>query len=457
MMTTMRWRPAVVVAAVGMLASACAGSAGTDADGVAAEESVQPADGQQTEDGAGGEPASEDCPVPDAGGAQIDMLGWEFPILSAYTRELEACSEAGYQVNVQLLDSAQAKDQANLDLSSGSPNFEVIHGDNAFLSQLAAGGKLFALNDLVEQYRDEFDLDDIPEALWDMASVDGQIYGVPIVQNTMHLFYNPELLAEAGVDVPETYEDVVEACPELKAAGYSVPFTINLHADWAWTIEFSNFIKAHGGDILNDDSTPAFNSAEGRAAAEQMMEVAESCMGPAGLQYSIDDTQAGLQSAELPMASTWASRAAEMDDPDASSVVDVVEFAPALRVSEDSPRTGPGYADFLMIPEGTELDAETIFLAIMGATDLQSQNVAAAHGTVSRSSAQNEEGPRNGEASQKSIEEGIGPNSSDPALALANAALGKWLLQLPDGVSVEEALARAEEEYVAEAESQGLL
>lgn len=446
------WRFAALAASVGLVLSACGGSDTADAP--------EPAPAP-TQDSAPAEPeiTSERCPVPDAGGVQIDVIGWEFPIISAYAQELEACEEAGYVVNVQLLDGPTARDQVTLDLATGTPNYEIIHGDAGFLGTLVGTDSLLPLNDLVDKYRDQFDLDDIAPGLWDMATIDGNIYGVPIVVNTMHLFYNPELLAAAGItSAPETYNDVIAACPQLREAGFAVPFTINLHADWAWRTEFSNFIKALGGDIINEDRSPAFNNAAGIAAAEQMMRVVDECMGPAGLSYSIDDTQAALQTAELPMASIWASRAAAMDDAEASTVVGEIQFGAALRVTDaSSVRTGPAYGDFLMIPRNTTVDPELIFLAIMGATDLASQQAAAAFGAVSRQSATNPAGPRNGVAATVSIDEGVGLNSIDPALALANAALGKWLQQIPDGVSIADALANAEAEYLEEARAQGLL
>lgn len=450
---TGQWRASALALTLSLVVAACGGTESADEpDAAAPAPAPAPAPAEP-------EFASEDCPVVDAGGAQIDVLGWEFPIITAYMDELEDCEDAGYVVNAQLLDSATARDQAVLDLSTGSPSFEVLHGDASFVGQLAGSDGLLPLNDLVDKYREEFDLDDIAPGLWDMATIDGDIYGVPIVVNTMHLFYNPELLAAAGItDAPDTYDEVIAACPQLRAAGFDVPFTINLHADWAWRIEFSNFVKALGADIINEDRTPAFNNAQGVAAAEQMMRVVDDCMGPAGLAYSIDDTQAGLQTGELPMASIWASRAAAMDDPEASSVVGEIEFGAALRVEgASSVRTGPAYGDFLMIPRNTEVDPEVIFRAIMGATDSESQSAAAAFGAVSRQSASNPDGPRNGAAATVSIDEGVGLNSIDPALAIANATLGKWLQQIPDGVSIADALANAEAEYLAEAAAQGLL
>lgn len=399
-----------------------------------------------------------ECPVePPDSATEVDFMGWEFPITSVFADELRECENIGnLTVNVQLLDSAGAQDQVALDLSTGSPSFEIVHADNGFLARLAGEGQLLALNDLVDKYRDEFNLDSIGQGFWDQGTIDGQIYGVPFIGNTMHFFYNPDILAEAGVSPPSTYDELIAACPAVEAAGYSVPFTMNLHADWAWRIEFTNFIKSFGGDILNDDSTPAFNSPEGIAAANKMLEVIDACMGAEGLSFSIDDSQAALQVGELPMASIWASRAAAMDDPEASAVVGLIEFAPSLRGDPNGLRNGPGFADFYAIPAGTEVDPDFLFRLIAAAVDEESQTEAAAEGIVSRG-IEVEGGPRNGEAALVSINEGTGPDSQDPALSLANTALGTWLVQLTEGVSVEEALANAEQDYIDEATAQGFL
>jgi len=63
------------------------------------------------------------------------------------------------------------------------------------------------LNDLVDKYRDEFNLDDIPQKAWEGATIDGNIYGVPIVANTLHLIYRQDIFDELGIAVPDTYDD----------------------------------------------------------------------------------------------------------------------------------------------------------------------------------------------------------------------------------------------------------
>ena len=56
--------------------------------------------------------------------------------------------------------------------------------------------------------------------LYNAATVDGRILMVPHVADVSNvLWYNTELLAEHGVTPPQTWEDLLEACDTLNAAG----------------------------------------------------------------------------------------------------------------------------------------------------------------------------------------------------------------------------------------------
>ena len=117
--------------------------------------------------------ASEECAIPvSADAVAIDVMGWEFPIITQYAAELKECEAANYSFNIQFLDSAEAQNQINLDLETGAPSYEMVQGSNQFIVELANKGLLLPLNDLVDKYRDQFGLDKIPQGMWDLVSVD---------------------------------------------------------------------------------------------------------------------------------------------------------------------------------------------------------------------------------------------------------------------------------------------
>lgn len=448
--------------ALGLVAAACGDSGGdgtaAPATTVATTEAGDGGDGDSG-DGDGGEMAaiSDECPIPDPEETvEIDLMGWEFPIVSEYAAELEECAEGNYAFNIQFLDSQEARNQVTLDVSTGEPNFEIIQGSNTFIAELAGADRLMPLNDLVDKYRDEFNLDQIDQAFWDLASIDGNIYAVPMVSNSMHVFYNETVLNELGIEVPATFQEALATCPALQEAGYDTGFALMLSANWSWQIEFNNVLGSLGKAPIDENGQPQWNSPEGIEAATLLRDMLETCGGATGSTYSTDDIQAAFQTGEYVLGQTWASRAAAMDDPEASTVVGEVAFAPALDTGTGV-LAAPAFIDGYAIPKGVSVDPEKIFLAILAATDEESQIAAAAHGTVTRAGVSNPDGPRNGEATQASFVDGRGADPNHPAIGIANSALGDALLQILDGVSVEDALQQAEERYLTEAAEQGLI
>lgn len=402
---------------------------------------------------------SEECNIPNpADEVEIDVMGWEFPIVTQYAEELRDCEEGNYSFNTQFLDSTEARSAMTTDAATGAPTFEMYQGSNSFIIELANQGFLTPLNDLVDKYRDEFGLDEIDQAFWDMMSLDDNIYAVPMVSNSMHVFYNAPRMEELGVEVPTTFDEAFEACAALQDAGEDVGFMMMLSASWAWQIEFDNVLGSMGQTpIDNETGAPNFNTPEGIEAANILKRMLDDCGGGVAGSYSLNDYQAGLQTGEIILGSTWASRAIAMDDPEASTVVGEIEYAPALSTGGDI-LAGPAYSDGYGIPAGTPEELiEPIFLAMLAATDLESQEAAAEFGTVTRAGVTNPAGPGDVEAVEISIVEGRGADLTHPAAGIARAKVGEALITILDGTSVEDALAAAEEAYLTEAEAQGLL
>lgn len=402
--------------------------------------------------------ASDECAIPVSSDAvSIDVMGWEFPIITQYAAELKECEAANYSFNIQFLDSAEAQNQINLDLETGAPSYEMVQGSNQFIVELANKGLLLPLNDLIDKYRDQFGLDKIPQGMWDLVSVDGKIYSIPMVANTQHVFYNEEVLNKLGITVPKTYDEAIAACPKLIEAGYA-GFQMMLSADWAWQIEYDNVLGSLGvKPIDNTTGQPNFNSAEGVKAAQILSDIVSKCGGKTIGTYSTDDVQNAFQTGEYVLGHLWASRAAAMDDAEATTpeVLGKVKFAPAL--TGGTVLGAPAYVDGYAIPAKVGVDAEKVFLAMLGATDDESQTAAAKFGGVTRSGVSNPEGPRNGEALNVSTSNGRGADQTHPAAAIYRAEIGKALVKILDGASAADAIAAAEAAYLKEAKAQNLL
>jgi multiple sugar transport system substrate-binding protein len=390
----------------------------------------------------------------------INFLGWTYPIADFYADEIKECDAIeNLSVNKQILGNDEVRQQLYLTLSGGAVSpYDIVHMATQNIPGFVDVGMLMPLNDLIDKYGDQYDLDDISDASYFGAEIDGNIYGIPSGGNTKHLVYRSDLFEQYGLEVPTTYDEVIAACEVLAdEPSIDIPFTINLHAGWAWELQFRNFARAFGMPALvNDDNTPGFNSPEGVAAAELMVKVIDACMGDEGLTYSIDDSEIALENGSLAFAHIWASRGAVMHDPEKTDIADLLAFAPAPTAIDGGLLVAGSWSDYYGIPAMTKIDPEIAFQVIMEALDLESQEGASEFGLPARASVVG--GPANTEAAAASVAGGVGSYGKNPGIALAKNSLIKFLPLIGTGeMTPQEALDAAAEDYITEATAQGYL
>ena len=397
---------------------------------------------------------------PPAEAADVTFIGWTFPILDFYAGELAACDAVdNISVTTQLLQSADAQSEMRLAASNaGDSPYDIIHASNGFITELIAADWVMPLNDLIEKYRDEYDLDDLNIDAF--ADGQGNIYGIPVVVNTSHFYYNSAILEAAGVEPPQTYDDVLEICASMDtdALDIDMAFAMVVSAGWAWRVEYVNMLGGYdGATVLDSDLMPAFTGETGVAAMGKLMELVDGCLGEDGILLSTDDVQAGVANGSIAMAHMWASRAAMMDDEELSSVVGMIEFAPALHPTADhSGRGGIAWFDALAIPKRSPVDKDLLFRIIMEAADAGSQLQAANFGLVPRASAE-ANAPRYSAAALTTIAEG-GPGIDSAAVQVASVALDQTLPTVATGeATIQEALDAAAALYIENATVAGYI
>jgi multiple sugar transport system substrate-binding protein len=106
-----------------------------------------------------------------------------------------------------------------------------------------------------------------PSTAWNVASVDGKIYGVPSVASTRVLVYREDLLKNAGVAVPKTWEDLRAAAKKLtKGSTYGFAFCSAVSAVRG-PQEFAVFLWSTGGELVKKEKekwVPGFTQAQAR-------------------------------------------------------------------------------------------------------------------------------------------------------------------------------------------------
>jgi multiple sugar transport system substrate-binding protein len=171
-------------------------------------------------------------------------------------------------------DSALQKTLAGF-TAGNYPDVAYEYGSSA--AQLARQPKLVDLTDKVQA--SGVDWNDFYLSGREASTVDGKVVGVPALIDNLSLVYNKKLFAQAGVAPPTddwTWEDFRAAARQLTDAGshtYGWAYVNDGSEDTVW--RYLAMLWQAGGDLLNSDNTaPAFDSAAGKAALQQLYDMA---------------------------------------------------------------------------------------------------------------------------------------------------------------------------------------
>ncbi|WP_369392703.1 ABC transporter substrate-binding protein [Streptomyces sp. CG1] len=116
--------------------------------------------------------------------------------------------------------------------------------------QLVKSGQVADLSDIVNPVKDDFNAADITS-----HTVDGKIYGVRMIDDPQFFFYRPSLFEKAGVKVPETFDELMEAAAKLTTGKTKGVYLGNdLHAI------VNPLIWSAGADTLNDKNEIAYHT-----------------------------------------------------------------------------------------------------------------------------------------------------------------------------------------------------
>jgi multiple sugar transport system substrate-binding protein len=166
------------------------------------------------------------------------------PDKSLVQKGLDACaSQLGITVQRETVPGADLISKV-LQQASSKTLPDVLMLDNPDVQQIAATGALAPLDEL------GISSDGFTQGIVDATSYKGKLYGLAPVVNTIALFYNTKLLADAGVQPPKTWDELRAAAKKLTKPGqYGIAFNANATYEGSW--QFLPPMWTNGGDETN--------------------------------------------------------------------------------------------------------------------------------------------------------------------------------------------------------------
>jgi multiple sugar transport system substrate-binding protein len=133
-------------------------------------------------------------------------------------------------------------------LSSSGPDVFEYHPN----LQMVQSKQIVPLDDILADVRSDFNPKDIAS-----HTVDGKVYGVRMIDDPQFLWYRKSLFAAAGVQVPTTLDELVEAAAKLTKGKMK-----GLYLGNAVTNAAKPLVWATGGDLLDANNKPTYHTDE---------------------------------------------------------------------------------------------------------------------------------------------------------------------------------------------------
>ena len=172
----------------------------------------------------------------------------------------EFTEATGIVVNVVTAPTDQLRERAVIEYVGGTGTFDVATLQDAWMNEEIAAF-LEPLQDRLAASDADYQADDLIPSLVDVNTVDGKLLAVPFRGGTTMLYYRADHLAEAGVEVPTTLDELRAAAEALTrdtdGDGNTDIYGLVQRGIPGFEIaqDFGRLLFSNGGAILSADSS----------------------------------------------------------------------------------------------------------------------------------------------------------------------------------------------------------
>ena len=307
----------------------------------------------------------------------------------------EFTKETGINVEVDQLQYLKMRERQTLELTKNRGDYDLIayvvfsKADYVFADQLENLARFFMNPKLADP---NYDAEDLIDGYVQNIGVaggkkgylpgpTGSLFGVPYGSETSVLGYRKDIFEKHGLDVPETYDEMLDlACriPELEPGmgGMSSRAASGHQASHAFLLHLAPL----GGRVLDDQWNPIINNEAGVAAANALKTIVD--CGPEGAAgFAFGEALGSFLQGQTAMYLDTTVIAGQIEDPSRSQVVGQVGWAlHPMGVRRGSQTGGFGIA----IPKNAQ-NKDAAFLLLQWLTSKKGDKlVAMAGGNPSR-------------------------------------------------------------------------
>ncbi len=303
-------------------------------------------------------PAFAQCAIEGAGSVRI--LANDFEALRVVTAGAQECASGAVEVTAN--NTTEHKNIQVPALTANPSEYTVAVVANNSIVPLLGGDLIRPLDDLVAQYGQQL-------TEQQLIRIDGQIMAIAFMANGQHLMMRRDLLEQAGVEPPTSWEEVMAAAQALRDQGLlENPLGASNAAGWDLAAEFVNLYLGTGAEFFEPGTADlAIDNDAGRLALSTMRDL-QQYMSADNVTWDTNAIGQMWRDGQLALMNNWGSLAGSLIDP-AQAQPEVVEntlFAAAPTVGGGTvPAAALWWDGFTIARNISDEDAAVSFQAMM--------------------------------------------------------------------------------------------
>lgn len=259
-------------------------------------------------------------------GKTLNVFMFDHPYPRALKQVLPQFTDlTGIKVEIDTPSFIVYNQRADLELSTGSGAFDVMTMTFIFSGKWIGAGWAAKLNEFIAK-DPALDAADFLAGAMAPMKAGTDILALPFVAESTLMVYRTDLLKQAGVRPPETFDELLAVAPKLQTADTKAYMGRGLGGvHWIWP----NYLYAYGGRFFADppkDMTPLLASPESIKAAEVYGKLCRDYSVPGVASYAEPQSSGGMTEGRTAIyidALAWVGLAG---DPGKSKVHDKVAY-----------------------------------------------------------------------------------------------------------------------------------
>lgn len=379
----------------------------------------------------------------------VRILSNDFAALHVVASAAETC--ASDTVTVTKNQTTEHKDIQVPALTTNPANYTTAIIATNSVTPLLTNDLVRPLDEYVEKWGQ-----DLQES--QLIRVDGKVMAIAFMANAEHLFYREDILAENGIEVPKSFDEMLAAGQKLRDAGIQNPLAVAYQSGWYLGAAFVNTYLGTGGEFFKDGTAEADINNENGIKTLETLKAMSGYMSPDFITYSTNSLRPMWEAGDTAIQISWGSTTGQYiaDDSAVPDVAKATKFAAAPTINGGTiPSAALWWDGFVIAKNISDEDAEASFRAMMVGISPETvkANAAAAVWLV-----KGYEPTPAAVGVVADLEGGARPYPMLPYMGLLHTALGDNLAEFMQGKeSAEQALADVTAAYTTAAKEAGFI